>query len=492
VRLQQYLDELNAKSGQETVLGLYVADAETGKELFSSNGTHLFIPASVLKIITTFAALKALGGAYRFPTEVFIDHLPHEQDVRLDTSVGLDEKRKEPWKAGNLYLRGYGDPSFVSEQLFELAQGIKARGVDQVEHVVIDDSLFKDPPRASGPRPYQAALSATSLNSNCYTVTIAPGASGAPAFVSLGPGTPFRLRNQVRARRGSGKDLQISQVPFSASFVPGVNQEKLGLFTVLEGSKVLVDVRGTIGLDGDAEIRYLTVPDPPGYFGALLKFMLEKAGVAVSGKILLGQTPAPAKQLLLYESKALAEILRDLNHYSSNYLAGQIVFAMGQDDSGRFRYELGVSRLKKVLNDLGYEDDKFNIVDGSGLSRENKLTPEQIVKVLAAAYRDFSVAPDLIASFSRFGHTGTLKKRNLLPEKDAASVPTTVYLRERQLASGVWGKTGTLDGVSSLAGFLESRGGARLAFAVVANGPEGKALATETEDDLTKILLFTE
>jgi serine-type D-Ala-D-Ala carboxypeptidase/endopeptidase (penicillin-binding protein 4) len=491
-RLSEYLEGLKKKGNTENTIGFYVADAGSGKEVFSHNGSALLIPASVLKVITTVSALKNLHAGYRFPTEVFVDSLPMENNPGLDTSLGLDEKRKKEWKAGNIYFRGYGDPTMVTERLWDLVQAVRARGIEELADIVIDDTLFVNPPRATGPKPYQAALSAVSLNSNCYTVTVAPGGQGALAFVSLAPGVPFRLRNQVRTRAGSDANIQISQLPFSASFTPGLRQEKVGQLTVLSSPEVLVDVRGVIGIQAEAETHFLTVPDPAAYIGMVFRYLLERSGVKVNGRVMLGETPSNAKLLLVYESKPLAEILRDLNHYSSNYVAGQIVYAMGQDTAGYFRREIGLEKMTALMKELGYDPSAYKLVDASGLDRGNRLSAEQLVKALVYAYRDFSIAPDMLASFSRFGNTGTLKKRKLLDEKEVASVPTTLYLKEKQLADGVWAKTGTLDGVSSLAGYLENKAGDRLAFAIVTNGPEGKEVATEVEDELVKVIVRTD
>jgi D-alanyl-D-alanine carboxypeptidase/D-alanyl-D-alanine-endopeptidase (penicillin-binding protein 4) len=216
---------------------------------------------------------------------------------------------------------------------------------------------------------------------------------------------------------------------------------------------------------------------------------LQQSGIKVTGGLRQGETPAGAKVLLLHESKPLSDILRDLNHFSSNFLAGQILYALGQDSVGYFRQDIGVKRLSRVLEDLGFAPEQFNIVDASGLDRGNQLTTDQLVRVLQRGAKDFRIAPNLIASLSRFGRSGTLKSRKLLEPLPAPASSGQLYQERFQRADGVWGKTGTLDGVSSLAGYLETRLGERLAFAVITNGGLSKDRSIEIEDGLVQTLI---
>lgn len=476
-------------------LSVAVADVSSGKEIVSHRSTEQIIPASVLKIVSSLAALKFLGSEHRFPTEIFLDKLPSQASKTLNTSAGLVSKSGDALKGqggalvGNLYVRGYGDPSLLQEHLWEIAQGVRRRGVAAIEHIVIDDSLFVDPPAASGPRPYQAALSAVSLNNNCYQVLVAPSGSGGPAFVSSTPGLNARLKNSVKSRTGTRSSISVVQSPLSSTFSPSLRGAvQAGLHQFPEDGLSLT-VKGYIGANAKPVERYQSVRNPPQYFGSVLEHFLKLAGVEVRGGLRQGETPASAQMLFAHESKPLSSILRDLNHYSSNFLAGQILYALGQDSVGYFRQDIGLKRMAKVLEDLGYQSEEFQIADASGLSRQSRLTTGQIVKVLVAAYNDFSIAPDFIASLSRFARTGTLKKRTLLERLPAPASGTQSYLERMQRAESVWGKTGTLNGVSSLAGFLKTRTGDHLAYAVVTNGGLSKKDAIKIENDIVESLI---
>lgn len=485
-KFKEYLARVEAEKLHGAEIGVFASDFE-GREFFSYNSKKLMTPASVQKVLTSVAALRQLGSNYRFPTEIFVDSPPAENDPRAEVmTAGL---KKTEWKAGNIYVRGYGDPSMTSERLFELVQQIHAYGIHAVENIIIDDGLFADPPSAGGPKPYEAALSATALNNNCYRITVAPGSSASPAFVGLTPGAPYQLQNKVRTMQGYRKDLKITQSPLSETVTQGLKPVKDGQFYLIGPAAVTITVSGFIGVESEPAVYYQSVPEPARYYGEVLRYLLEKEGITTSGKVLRGTTPGNAKLLLVFESKPLSEILIELNHYSSNFLAGQVLYALGQDSSGLFRRDVALSKMASVLEKLGYKPDEFKLLDASGLDRENKLSPEQLVKVLVDTYNDFTIAPDFIASLSRFSATGTLKNRALLPIKNQQLPAGGGRLNKKSLASSVWAKTGTLDGVSSIAGYLTRERNERLAFAIITNGQVEKDSAIEIEDELIKLLI---
>ncbi len=490
-QLQALVDRIESGNSDRR-LELAVMVTELGRSdsvIFAHNHTQKKPPASVVKIVTSMAALNILGAEYRFPTEVFVDNLPSERDPSLDRTAGLQKTQSGAWSVGNLYVRGYGDPTMVDERLWELARTVKRYGIDQVKDIVIDETLFVDPPSAQGERPYQAGLSATALNHNCYAVHIAASGSGLPAFVSLTPGAPYRLTNRVQTRKGKRSSIIVNQSVSSSGFNPALQMKKEGKFLLLTDEEMRVDVKGTFGVRANPRTEYLTVPYPASFFANVLKHFLEKEGVKVSGSLLVGETPTQAKKLLVFESKPLTDILSDLNHYSNNFVAGQLQYALGQEpETGYFRRDLGLRKIAAVLEELGYPAESFALYDASGLDRRSLMTAEQLVKVLAAGYRDFSVAPELISSLSRYGSSGTLMKRDALSKKAESTVLRSELKNLKRRAAGVWGKTGTLNSVSSLAGYLELKSGKRAAFAILISGID-KNSAIRIEDSIVELLI---
>lgn len=133
------------------------------------------------------------------------------------------------------------------------------------------------------------------------------------------------------------------------------------------------------------------------------------------------------------------------------------------------------------------------LVDASGLDRGNRLSVQQLIKLLSAAYKDPAVGPDFVASLGRFGQSGTLKNRTLLPPATLTAIAAKGIRGEelrkiKERAAAVWAKTGTLDGVSSLAGYLVTKANEHVAFALIANGDRPKEELVGIEDRFVKIL----
>lgn len=474
--LGRYLNTARKRIGGQSTIAATIVDAMSGEELYSYRGDEPMTPASVVKVVTSAVALKALGPDYRFPTEIFVDYLAHE-------SAPKESGTAAKGFVGNVYVRGYGDPSLTTESLSRIVEVIRLSGVRSVRNIVVDDTLFVDPPGPSGQRPYEAGSSATALNHNCYEISIAPAASGQDAIVRTGVGTYGVLKDKVSTGPRAG-NLIIGQQPSSVNFAPSfVGSASLIKEIVIPSERIIVE--GTVGASQTRRSYYRTVSYPPLYLANALKELLQNAGIVVHGKLMRGETPAEVKLLHVNESKPLQEILVDLNHYSNNFIAQQLLYALGEDSVGYRRSELGLERLRGYLAGAGFEPLTFTLYDGSGLDKRNRLTTRQLAATLVDVYRDFASAPVFISSLSRFGHSGTLKKRSLRdrrgnsPKGPAAS----------ELADGAWGKTGTLTGVSSLAGYVRTQSGRDLAYAVLINSKAGKRASTDVEDDILRTII---
>lgn len=481
--LNRYLkEEIEPNFLEGSKLSIKVIDLENELEVFSYNPDILLTPASLLKIITTIAAFKFLGSEYTFPTEIFVDSLPAEENLGLDSPLSPREKDSPKWKAGNLYIRGYGDPSLVQEDLSIISEAVYSRGIRELEDLIIDDSLFIDPPSATGTEPYQAGHSSVSVNYNCYVVTVSPASLGLKPFVQGTQGVPYVLRNLAITRLTVGANIDVVFTPLGQS--EEIEQRVTG---EIVKPKILVTVNGRIGKDSQPVVIYKAVSDILSYSGYLYKYNLQKTGVNIRGHLLHGETASSAKLVYIHKSKPLSEILRDLNHYSNNFIAGQILYALGQDKSGFFRKEIGLSRLKAVLEDANIDPSGVKIVDASGLSKENRISVNQIAKLLVSVYKNFSLAPDFIASLSRYSKSGTLRNRRLIPVSTVKK-QSSITRRLTQRAESAWGKTGTLDGVSSIAGYLEAENEKRYAYAIISNNFGEKLKPRDMEDEILKIL----
>ncbi len=191
--------------------------------------------------------------------------------------------------------------------------------------------------------------------------------------------------------------------------------------------------------------------DPTGQFAAAFQYQLEDQGIAVTGRYRRGTTPYDATMLVHTPSETLGAILMDMNKFSLNFQAEQILRTVGAEVEGEGSTEAGLRVVRRYLDSLGVGPGDVVLVNGSGLSREARLEPSVLTAVLVDMARDPQVGAEFLASLAIGGVDGTLWKR----------------LRDEP--GRLRGKTGTIDGVHCLAGYLDSYNGRRYAFAFLTN-----------------------
>lgn len=401
---------------------VFVAKPGDPQPIVSIQPDLLMNPASCVKIVTAAAALSTLGPDYRFTTKFQTDAPPEQGTIK------------------NLYIRGDGDPFFVTQEIWRMLGRLRQVGIKQISgDLVIDESFFDayTYPRQTdeSKRAYAAATSAVAVNFNSISIMIAPGTKqGEAALVTIDPPNDYiQLKNEVKT--GSKLNVKIDQ-------------------SVGEDSEIVL-VSGSIPLKTTAKAFYRNVFEPTLYAGSVIHSLLLQHGITVSGKIRGGKTPEGAHFLFQEPSKPLGLIIRDMNKFSNNFVAEQLLKHMGAVRKGEpGTTSKGVEVLQEYLALIGIPKGSYTVENGSGFSNVTRLSARQLVKVLTSAYEDFSIRPDLLASFSILGVDGTMKQW---------SHPS--FLRGRVRA-----KTGTLGGVSSLAGYIPARDGEVEAFAILANG----------------------
>ncbi len=305
--------------------GAVLAVDEKGKVLFSYQADKPFMPASTLKVATSLTALATLGENYRYKTDFFTDG------------------------AGNLYVKGYGDPFLVSEELALIAAQLKAKGLKGVKNMVLDGSYFgpdvQVPGLAGSLNPYDAYNGALLANFNTINVV--------------------KSGNEVR----SGED-QTPMTEITRTLAANAPQGK---------SRINVATH-----EREAALY-------PGY---LLKEFLGQQGVPVTGSIDLGTVPANAQLFLSYaSSKNLRQVLEPALKYSQNLVMNQLALTMGAE---KFGPPASLAKAKKVLVDfltkeVGLRD--FNIEEGSGISRGNHITALEMDKVLVKFFPYYQLLP---------------------------------------------------------------------------------------------------
>ncbi|MBI4126136.1 MAG: D-alanyl-D-alanine carboxypeptidase/D-alanyl-D-alanine-endopeptidase [Deltaproteobacteria bacterium] len=397
---------------------------DDGHELVAINPNLALNPASCAKIVTAAAALTLLGPDYRFTTHFFSDRRP-------DAAGNI----------GTLFIQGDGDPFLVSEQLWRMTRRLLHEGVQRIEgDLVIDNSFFDNVPyttkQGDEGRAFTAKTSAVAINFNSAQVLVSPGANvGESARVSIEPATEYiRLINRVKTTKK--ENIVIQRQP--------------------SGDHETWTVSGTVpaGLKEPLSF-YRSVENPVTYAGAIAREVLQQNGILLTGRVREGGVPSSAILLAKEPSKPLALIVRDMNKFSNNFVAEQITKHIGAAKKGTpGSTAKGVAVYHDYLNSLGISKQEAHIENGSGLSEASRISARALVRVLAASYRNFTTEADMVASFSILGVDGTMKR----------------WSEDGLLRGKLRAKTGSLDGVASLAGYIPTASGDMTAFAILGNG----------------------
>ena len=406
--------------------GIKIHSLERNKTLYSVNSNRLFAPASNVKLLTTAMALKRLRPEYRFKTGLY-----------ATTPVGGETLR------GDIFIKGFGDPNLVSEQMWLLVKELKNIPLRKVHGDIIADASFFDNNlrvktwKKGGVEAYNAPLGALSFNFNTVTVHINPGEKpGDRPVVVVDPNIEFiRVDNRARTVSKSKRSRLI------------VNR-------IDRGGHNEITISGVVSVNHARETYYLNITRPAYYAASVFKDYLRQEGVEVTGKVRVGFVPEGAYEILSHSSMPLSLILRGLNKFSNNFVAEQILKTIGADIYGSPGTTLnGLRAMDEYMQSLKYKPEGFSILDGSGLSRQNRLSPDQIVSVFQDMYADLGVYPEFISALGVMGRDGNVLKR----------------MNGHNSAERARVKTGTLNSVSALSGYFQSADGERFAFSILMN-----------------------
>lgn len=426
-----------ATSGNVRV-AVHVRESGVRGELVSIGATRPQAPASNMKLVTSAAALGVLGADWSFRT-------------RFATDAELADGRLR----GDLVVVASGDPLYgrdeggsVSGWLRPVARKLHESGVRVIEgDLVLDERGFADPAPAEGwPGASQSwqeycALSAGfTANAGCLTVTLRPGAVGGAAQLTLEPrdhGLPEQLDVRTGARRTA-------------------------LNVVVEGNRGKALVRGSLPADVPEWQKRFAVADPVELFANTLVGTLRDEGITLLGEVVRerGRGARATRELCVLESP-LTEVLVPVNTDSNNPVADQVLKALGQEVSGEGSFAGGARAVRLALLRLGVSTDGFVQADGSGLSRDNRVSAAQLTALIEAV---LALGAEPAAAFRRSlavgGETGTLKDR----------------MRGELTRGRVFAKTGWISGVSALSGILRDGRDRELVFSILVEYPRVSGL----------------
>jgi serine-type D-Ala-D-Ala carboxypeptidase/endopeptidase (penicillin-binding protein 4) len=334
------------------------------------NADTPFIPASTIKLLTCLAALDFLGPDYRFETRFYLD------------------------REGNLIIKGDGDPTLSSEQVSAIARELAGRGLRQITALILDGSDFALEHDVDGSehsqRPYDAEIGPLAVNFNAL---------------------PIQVHQDGRIDSGEGQTpfLPMMQT-LAGTFAPGLYRVNVGAFPA----------EGTLA----NELRYTQ---------ELFTALLRKQGIKVATTVFLGRVPPKASLLLVHKSTTLKDIIRECLEYSNNFIANELFLACGRK---RFGTPATWTKAQNAVQEFIHRTfhpapGMIIMVEGSGLSRKNKLTPRMMLRVL----EKFSPYADLLPiKHDLLLKSGTLKGvycyGGYLQDRDRTA-PFTIMLNQK-------------------------------------------------------------
>ncbi len=415
-------------------VGIMAVDAASGRVVYEHDADVSLNPASNAKLLTAGAALARLGPAHRFATS-------------------LHARRVVGGAVPSLVLRGGGDPSLRSADLFALARDVAASGITRVDgEIVVDDALFGDahlPPafeqQPQESAPFRASVSAASCDENAIRIVVRPGPSaGARADV-------------VATLEGyADLDAQVTTAPTGRPALE-VRSARLD-----DGRERFV-VRGTIPIGASPADVWRRVETPSLATGHALRTALRAAGISVAGGVRVqARASEGVPRVALHRSQPLSSLLYEVGKDSNNFYAEMLLLALGSEPDGAAegdRFARGAVRVLDWVRSLGVDTQGMVLRNGSGLFDANRVSARQLAGVLRAVWRDASIAPEYLAMLAVGGDDGTLRGRLRVP-----GAPRIVRA-----------KTGTLRDVIALSGYVMGADPSRAwVVSVVANGVAGR------------------
>ena len=409
---------LNVRKIPGDSLSIYVESLNSGESLLSWNEEHPRNPASVAKLLTTLVALDTLGPAYRWRTEVYVQGQLANEKLN-----------------GDLLLKGYGDPYLVTERMWRLLRQIRQGGIRDIDgDLLLDDSYFNVPhsdPAAFDREPlraYNVEPNALLTNFKIVRYYFEPDRSSKSVLLRMDP----QLDNlhvvnklvQVDGRcYGYQRGITITHNEDFDRFVMS------GQFP--NGCKLYAMDRAALNHNA--------------FTYGLFKSIWQESGGSISGGWKNLVVPELAEPLLTFESEPLADVITLVNKHSNNVMARQLLYTLGAEGLGAPGTEEGGREvIRRWLEERNLSSAGMKLDNGAGLSREARMTALQLAGILRYAYES-PFMPEYLSSLSLSGLDGTLARR----------------FRNGPLTGKAHIKTGSLDHVNAIAGYVQGKSGER-------------------------------
>ena len=411
-------------------LGLVVSNGQ--EVLYQINADRDFIPASLAKIFTASALLDSLSPSLKFTT-----HFLATNEI------------KNAKLTGDLYLQGGGDPSFVSESLWNLVNNLTRNNLKIIDgDLIVDDSRFDK--ERKGPRlpqhshsSYDALVGALSFNWNTANIYLRPGKKvESPLLITIDPSS-----------------LYFSSIEEKTKTVKKMQKKNISVHRKKEKKRrESLKIRGTLPLHHSEVLLYRNILFPAIWTGWNTIHFLQQRDIQLTGEVKRGFTPSNARVLAQWHSRPLTEHIKLMMKYSNNFMVEMLIKNMVVELKGKKgNLKDGLKIIKRHIHKIGIPSQEYRLVQASGLSRQNKIKPRHLLKILKY-WLHHPLQPEFESAFPLANEDGTLKK----------------YFNKRTLKGRIHAKTGHLNGVTGLAGYLITRSGKKNIFVFLFNGPSSK------------------
>jgi serine-type D-Ala-D-Ala carboxypeptidase/endopeptidase (penicillin-binding protein 4) len=419
---------INNQKISDAGVSIFVQAVDADEPLLAFNDDILRSPASIMKLLTTYAALDLLGPAYQWNTEVWATG--PVRDGRL---------------AGDLVLRGGGDPGLTTERFWTLLRELRARGIKDISgDLVIDDSLFA--PNAEHPgdfdrqpyRAYNVLPNALLVSHNAVEFRITRRAGKIEVYIDP-PLEGFQVENRITSRDGA-----------CGGFQRGI---ALDLPAGFKGNRAVLSGAFPSGCTEFSLWR--AVLPAPQFADALFRSLWRQLGGTIDGGLRVAPVPEGARRIYTHPSLPLAEHVRHINKWSNNPMTRHLLLTIGLQFAGPpATPTLGRAALEAWVEKRALDMPGLFVDNGSGLSRQSRLTAGGLGRMLLDAWGHPQMA-ELMSSLPISAVDGTLRRRY-----------------NDRMAGRLYLKTGRLDGVASIAGMMQDRRGRRYVVVVIVNDPD--------------------
>ena len=413
-------------------VGIWVQDATRKTPALAHQAERSMNPASTMKLLTTYAGLELLGPAYTWKTEVY---------ANKPLAAGVLD--------GDLFIKGWGDPKLTLENFWLLLRELRSRGVRTIRgDLVLDKSYFdvahQDPGAFDNEplRPYNVEPDALLVNFNVVRLRLTPEAGRLSVAADPAP-VRFEIVNTVQIDAGACGDWRSAITTEVRETANGVTLALGGRYSGACGEKML----------------NLSLLKNGHYVFGLFQQLWTELGGSIAGNVRAGTIPADARLVATATSPALAEVIRDINKYSNNVMARQLYLTIGAERSGPPGSTASAAKaVQGWLAEKRLDFPGLVLENGSGLSRNERISPRHLGMLLRAAFTS-PVFAELESSLPIVAVDGTMKKR----------------LGEQTVAGHAHIKTGSLEGVKAIAGYVFDRKGRRMAVVCLINHPNAAA-----------------